>query len=239
MGKGWAKDSDTRFFTFPVELLRGAFDDIAGVCSDAMNYAIYVRCKDYNEAPDEAILFFGITGNVNASFTRGEELYDSFTRPVLVSVNTAIVFDFMENPKTDFEIAVFCVFCGLRSIIGTKPYAKTNNGLLLARMFGYSSVKEFEALKEKHSYYLDNFSTAQKIRYQLTKKIIRNELVLTWGLKYYSSQSKGFYASFKLGLDALMLYAEKSRKSTQLKQQQAEQKQIIEQVKKQILGDAN
>ncbi|MCA0229825.1 MAG: hypothetical protein LCH91_05135 [Bacteroidetes bacterium] len=239
MGEGWIKDTNARFFTFPVELLRGAFTNIAGVCSDAFAYAVYVRCKTYGETPLRGVLYFRIAYDATEAkgvYVRGRELYDSFTRPVLVSVNKAIVFNFMGNPKTDFEIAVFCAFCGLRSIIGTKPYVKTNNGLLLARMFGYASVKEFEALKEKHSYYLDNFSTAQKIRYQLTKKIIRNELVLTWGLKYYSSQSKGFYASFKLGLDALVLYAKKSRKSTKLKQQQQEEKQIVERIERQLRG---
>lgn len=239
MGKGWAKDSDTRFFTFPVELLRGAFDDIAGVCSDALNYAIYVRCKDYNEAPDEAFLFFGLTGNANESFARGEELCNSFIRPVLVSVNKAIVFDFMENPKTDFEIAVFCAFCGLRSIIGTKPFAKSNNGLLIARMFGYATTKEFEELQVKPTYFRLHFSTVQKVRYQLTDKILKNELMLNWGLKYYANQSKGFYVSFSLDLRTLATYVEKARKSNRLKKKQAEQKQIIEQVKKQILGDAN
>lgn len=224
---------ETRFFTFPVELLQKAFENIAGVCSDAVDYAVYVRCEDYDETPEEAFVYFGISGKPNASFDRGEEVFDSCDCPVLVSVNKAIIFDFMKNRKTDFEIAVFCAFCGLRSIIGTKPYAKTNNSHLLARMFGCRSIAEFEALEP---YYIDNFCTAQQIRYQLTEKIIKNELVLKWGLKYYSNQSKGFYVSFKLGFDALVLHAEKSRKSNQLRQQQAEQRQIIEQIKKQVRG---
>lgn len=249
---------EARFFTFPVELLRGAFTDIRGVCDvcpitglslkckpftdirgvcyDALAYAIYIRCKGYNETPDEAFEYFGITGNADDAFKRGQELYDSFDRPVLVSVNKDIIFDFYQNPKTDFEIAVFCAFCGLRSIIGTKPYVKTNNALLLARMFGYRSLEDFEALREKPPYYIAYFSTAQKVRYQLTEKIIKNELSLSWGLKYYSNQSKGFYASFKMEFDALVLHAEKNRKSTLLRQQQDEQKQVIERVKKQIRG---
>lgn len=225
-----------RYFSFPVELLKGAFTNIAGVCSDAIDYAVYVRCKDYDETPEEVFKFFGITGNTNAVFARGEELYNSFDRPVLVSVNRAIVFDFMENPKTDFEVAIFCAFCGLRSIIGKKPFVKTNNGLLIARIFGYATAKEFEALRHKPAYYKDYFSTTQKVRYQLTEKIIKRELSLSWGLKYYSNHSKGFYVSFSLEFESLVLHAEHSRKSSLLKQQQEEQKRVIEQVKKQVRG---
>jgi hypothetical protein len=231
-----------RYFSFPVELLKGAFTNIAGVCSDAIDYAVYGRCKDYDETPEEVFKFFGITGNTNAVFTRGEELYNSFDRPVLVSVNRAIVFDFMENPKTDFEVAIFCAFCGLRSIIGKKPFVKTNNGLLIARMFGYATAKEFEALRQKPNYYKEFFwvkdkgKLKEKIRYQLTEKIIKNELALKWGLRYYSNRSKGFYASFKLDFEELVFHAEKSRKSNLLKQQQKEQRQIIERVRKYIGG---
>ncbi|WP_169704751.1 hypothetical protein [Runella slithyformis] len=147
-----------------------------------------------------------------------------------------IIFDFYKKPKSDFDKAVFCAFCGLRSIIGTKSYVKTNNGLLLARMFGYRSTAEFAVVKQKPAYFKSHFSTAQKVRYQLTEKIIKRELSLSWGLKYYSNQSKGFYVSFSMDFESLVTHAEKSRKSTLLKQKEEAQKQIIERVRKQIRG---
>jgi hypothetical protein len=238
MGKKWEKDPEARFFTFPVELLRGAFTDIKCVCYDALAYTVYLRHKDYEETADRAFKYLG-WGKVTDSrlyFNRGKVLYDSFDRPPLVSVKKEVIIDFWLNPKTDFEIAVFCAFCGLRSIIGAKPFVKTNNGLLMARMFGFRSLGDFEALREKPPYYVAYFSTAQKVRYQLTEKIIKNELSLNWGLKCYSNQSKGFYASFKMEFDALVLHAEKSRKATLLRQQQEEQKRVIEQIKKQVRG---
>lgn len=236
MGKVWEKDPNARFFTFPIELLRGAFTNMGRVCSDAIDYAVYLRCKEHRKPPDEALEYFNIKGNANTIFNRGKELYDSFDRPPLVSVGKDVIWEFYKNPKTDFEIAVFCAFCGLRSIIGIKPFVKTNNGLLMARMFGYRSIAEFEALREKPPYYNSYFSTAQQIRYQLTEKIIRNELSLSWGLNYYSNQSKGFYVSFKMEFNALVLHTEKSRKATLLRQQQEEQKRVIEQIKKQVRG---
>lgn len=232
------------YFTFPLELLRRAFilkvkgNKLSGIewlCEDAINYTIYVRCKDYDKTPDEVFKYFRITGNPNAAFERGKQLYDSFTRPVLISVHKSIIFDFFKNPKTDFEIAVFCAFCGLRSIIGGKSYVKTNNGLLMARMFGYATAGEFEKLEIKPTYYNLHFLTKQKVRYQLTERIIRNELSLYWGLKYYSSQSKGFFISFTLDFEDLVTCVEKKRKSTILKLQQQEQKKIIERVKRRVL----
>jgi hypothetical protein len=236
MGKKWEKDPNARYVTLPVELLRGAFTDIKSVCYDALVYAVYLRCKDSAKTPGEALEYFRISGNVNVIFNHGKELYDSFDRPPLTSVTVGIIWDFYKNPKTDFEIAVFCAFCGIRSIVGTKPFVKTNNGLLTARMFGFRSLEDFEALREKPPYYVAYFSTAQKVRYQLTEKIIKNELSLNWGLKYYSNQSKGFYVSFKMEFNALVLHAEKSRKATLLRQQQEEQKRVIEQIKKQVRG---
>jgi len=226
----------TRFFTFPVELLRGAFTDIEGVCSKAISYAVFVRCKDYEESPEEAFGYFGINGNSHATVMQGKEVYESLYNPPLTSINKDIIFDFYKNPKSDFDKAVFCAFCGLRSIIGTKSYVKTNNGLLMARMFGYRLAAEFTAVKQKPAYYKSHFSTAQKIRYQLTEKIIKRELSLSWGLKYYSNQSKGFYVSFSMDFESLVTHAEKSRKSTLLKQKEEAQKQIIERVRKQIRG---
>jgi hypothetical protein len=233
---------ETRFFTFPVELLRGAFTNIKDVCHNAINYAVYSRCKYYDETPKDAFGFFGITGNPNATFDRGKQLYDSCNRPVFVSVNMDVVFDFIKNPKTPFEIAVFCAFCGLRSIIGTKSHVKTNNGLLMARMFGYATAKEFEAMRQKPNYYKEFFEVKDKrkqkerLRYRLTEKIIKNELRLRWGLKYYSNQSKGFYVSFSLEFEALVLRAEKSRKSTLIRQKEQEEKEIINRVKRQVMG---
>lgn len=237
-----------RYFTFPVELLRKAFiqktgDKLSGIellCDDAKNYAVYVRCQQEEETPAEAFEFFDITGKPDEAFSRGRELYDSFTRPVLVSVNTSVILDFLYNPKTDFDIAVFCAFCGIRSIIGTKSYASTNNGLLLARMFGYATTNEFEVLNPKPKYYQDFFEAEDKtkqkerIRYQLTERIIRKELEFNWGLKYYSKQLKGFYVSFKLNFSTLVHCAETKRKSNILKQKRAEKKQIIEEVKRQL-----
>lgn len=233
---------ESRFFTFPIELLRGAFTDMRGVCDKIVCYAVFVRCNEYEESPKEAFEFFRIDGNYDLVLKKGCEIYESIDNPPLVSVNTDTIFDFSKNPKTDFEIAVFCAFCGLRSIIGIKPFVKTNNGLLMARMFGFRSAEEFEALMQKPKYYQDFFYTKDKgkqkerLRYQLTEKIIRGELCLSWGLKYYSSHSKGFYASFSSGFESLVLHAEKSRKSNLLNKQKQEQKRVIEQIKKQVRG---
>ena len=228
---------EVRYFTFPIELLRDAFFNIGDVCFGAIAYAVYARSQQYQEgSPEEAFKFFGISGDVGVIFKRGQELYGGFTKPVLVSVRKDIVFDFCLNRKTDFEIAVFCAYCGIRSVIGVKAYVKTNNGLLIARMFGYATAKEFEALNPKPRYYQDFFRNKRTIAYQLNKKIIQNELEFGWGLKYYSNHLRGFYVSFALEFEELVLHAEKERKSTLLEQQQQAKRQVVVRVRRQLRG---
>lgn len=221
-----------RYFTFPVELLRGAFSDIEGVCSDIISYAVYITSLQLNSG-SMAMEFYGLPKQRDAYdkiAERGRVLHDSFHRPALASVKTDIVFEFRDNQKTEFEIAVFTCFCGLRSIIGTKPCVKTNNAYLIARMFGFKSVEEFEQCEPKPPYYQKHFSTAQSIRYQLTEKIINNELEPAWGLAYYSSHMRGFYASFDIGIKKLAKYAKDNRKSVRLKKFKDKKNEIIKEV---------
>lgn len=225
-----------RYFTFPVELLRGAFTDIEGVCSDIISYAVYITSLQLNSG-SMAMEFYGLPKQKDVYdkiVNRGRILRDSFHRPPLTSVKTDIIFEFRDNQKTEFEIAVFTCFCGLRSIIGTKPCVKTNNAYLIARMFGFKSVEEFERCEPKPPYYQNYFSTAQSIRYQLTEKIIEKELELEWGLAYYSSHMRGFYASFDIGIKKLAKYADKNRKSVRLKQFKDKKNAIIREVKLEV-----
>lgn len=223
-----------RYFTFPIALLQGAFTDMGAVCNKAVNYAVYVRCEDYQETPAEAFNFFGISGDPENSHKDGEILHDSLDRPPLVSVHKDIVFDFYKNPKTDFERLVFCAFCAVRSIIGKGQFAKSNNQLLIARMFGFRNFKELEATKHQPLHYQSCFSTPQKVRYHLNEKIIARELCLHWGLKYYSNRTRGFYVSFIMSFEELVIEGERRRKSTLIGQKKQQEKAIVERVKHQM-----
>lgn len=209
--------------------------DIKGVLDKGICFSIYNQCKNCNQTPTEAFDFFQLVGgNPDASYKQGKAIFDSFDNAPLVSVSVDIVLDFYKNPKSDFEIATFSAFCGIRSIIGAKLFVKTNNALLIARMFGHRSIKEFEALNEKPKYCQDFFRNKRTIAYHLNKKILEQELCLSWGLRYYANQSRGFYVSFKMDLAELVLHAEKSRKTYILEQQQIERKEAIKWAKEQL-----
>ena len=213
------KKDNVKYLTFPVELLQKAFTDVKGVCSKAIDYGIYLVSRGYAhetnelEAMQQALDFLGITStDVKLLHKHGKILYDSFNSPPLVSVNKDISFDYYKNDKTEFDVAVFCAFCGLRSILGRNAYSKSNRSFMIARMFGYRSQKEFEALPQKPPYYVSKFSTKNLQDYHLTERIIRNELEIGWGLKYYASNIRGFYFSFKCDIGQLAIYAKSSSK---------------------------
>jgi len=53
-------------------------------------------------------------------------------------------------------------------------------------------------------------------RYQLDK--IKRELEINWGLKLYGNHTRGYYVSFELALDNLIMQAELKRKRYKEKQ---------------------
>ncbi len=224
----------TSYLTFPIAILQGAFTDIRNVCYNAMYYAFYVK---YTEVEDvkEAEAFIGIEFNyAEQALRHGKGLFDRHGQNcTMVSVNRDIVFEVCDKPRTEFEVATFLAFCGLRSILGTKAYTKTNNEHLMSRMAGYNTYREFKEAKVKIPYF-DNFATPQKIRYQLTEKIIRQELCLNWGLEYYSSRSRGFCFSFVIPHDKLVEAVEKNKKSYKLKEKKTSEKEAIRAVKKRL-----
>jgi hypothetical protein len=229
------------YFKFPVAVLRGAFVDVRTVCDNGMDYAIYVKysdCEDIKEVES----FFDITiSDFKSSLKNGETLFTKYgTNCPMVSVSKDILFDFYGNhaTKTEFEIAIFLAYCGLKSILGTKTYTKTNNGLLLARMAGYGTKQEFDSAcgtgKEPQPYFYKYFFDDNQIRYQLTQKIIEKELVLDWHLKYYSRGVRGFYFSFTMKYERLVLEVEKRKKSNRLKLHNQQKNEAIRAAKKQL-----
>ncbi len=226
--------SDVKYMTFPIELLKNAFTDVRGVVSNAMDYAFYVKYKELGSIEDTK-QYFGLDGFFSEvlyepCLNNGEAVFNSFENPPLTSINVSTLYNFLLYEKEEFEIAVFCAFCGLRSIIGTKPYTKTTNEYLMARMFGFRSKDELLRCEPKPEYHQKFLSNPQKIRYQLTEKIIKNELIIDWGLNYYSNRSRGFFVSFKLDFEVLVQIAEKSRKSIIKQKHKEEQRLIIQKV---------
>ena len=123
-------------------------------------------------------------------------------------VNKESLFNFRDNEKTEFEIMQFLTFIGIKSVLGTKQYIKTNYGLIFARAFGYNSVK---AMPDALSKEIQPIYNKYAIRWHRDK--IKNELEDNWNLKTYSNNTRGFYVSVdsKCSLENLALVGESSK----------------------------
>ncbi len=213
--------SETRYLLFPIELLQEI--DIRRVCSNAFTYGIYRKALDFLErnettvAPkhiQQAMEYFNLTvNNLQNRVNNGKELHDTFSvSNPMVSINTSLLLQFCNEEKTDFEILTFRAYCAIRSILGVKPCCKVKNDYLLARMYGFRKVDEYQVR-----------NTLTLNRYQLDK--IKLELQKNWGLIYYSRQTRGFYVSFTIALETLILHVERNRetcKAKELKQKKDE-----------------
>lgn len=210
---------ETKYFTFPIVLLEGAFSDIQKVCSDIICYSVYFYSKSMNgdsesEKMEKAAKALHVSlGSTKESLRKATEL-DRRNCKTMTSINTTIVWDYRFNYKSQFEIAVFAAFCAIRSIIGMKSYCKTTNLFLLSRMAGEPCQVDYSELPGALHKYCNE--------YQLKK--IKSELVLHWGLKYYSHFTRGFYVSFSMNLPDLVLQAETRKKKYQEKNYSDQQK---------------
>lgn len=130
-------------------------------------------------------------------------------------LSKALLFEFRDKEKSEFELAQFAAHMAIHSIIGKKPFATTNKLHIVARMFGYSSHKAISeqlnpAVKER----LIKYSN----RYHMGKLL--QELEFNWHVVIYGKHTHCLYVSTKMSRDMLVLTAEarkKKRKIAKLK----------------------
>ncbi len=209
----------TKYLNFPIALLRTAFIVPKDSMDKIIDYSVYLKAqRDYkkvnveimNHVADEDL---GITlGNAKKSIENSQQIENSIaSNTPTTGINKAIIFDYYKNSKDEFQIATFCAFCAIRSILGTKSYCKTNKAFIHARMFGYSSIKEVPgSLNPVQSKYLQ--------RYHIDKVLL--ELQMNWGLKLFADHCRGFYLSFTVSHEVLAkvcLNGKKSTKNNKLK----------------------
>ncbi len=229
------------YLSFPVQLLRE--DNIKVIADKAIGYGIIdymVRheLKGLNGF-NEACYFIGISitdANREQVYkaTRGvyDALNNSIDKIVYVSIKRDMLFEFMKVPKTDFEIDVFRAFIGVKSILGKKPFQKITNGFLVARLAGFSSEKEATECVSRGfagGVCMENggfkFYQYHGKRYQIDK--LKEELEKRYKLKLYATHTRGFYVSFKMGFEALVMQAEANKKGAKDKAFKDKKKALI------------
>lgn len=160
------------YVNFPISLLKDAFKNIKNMIDLIFDYAVYKHSQtleygDELEKMKDAAKFFEINfGNIKGAISMAKglqtnNLYD--LKAPNASINIAILWDYYNNKKTEFDIACFCAFCAIKSILGSKDYVKTNKGMILVRMFGESKVSnvsfpdEFNNLVDAAKYIYDKY----------------------------------------------------------------------------------
>lgn len=222
---------DQKYFNFPIHLLRNAFGSIKYVLDEVLAYAGYVHSRKLDVGTNQKKMkcagdFFGITyGNAAGSYESGMHIYNQSPKnSPMTGISKSILFDYYQNDKTEFEIAVLLAFLAIKSIVGNKPFACITNHFLITRMAGYSKVDE---LPDPIPSPLSDYYTRRKL------DRIKFELRENWGVNIYGYRLKGFYISFEktFPLEKLVFEAEKNRKNAK----EIKQKNIQDQARIQAI----
>jgi hypothetical protein len=221
-------DINKKYFNIPVPMLRDLHINSKRFFDDAFDVGLYLYSKTLKGSEEkrykDSLHFFGMT---QSNFRNGIVTAKQFLNRIpnkypTTGIEKDMLFDYYKNDKSDFDIICLSAFLGIKSIIGKKPYDKTNKSLIHARMFGYTTAKELPAeltpLQEKY-----------KLRYQMDK--ILTELEINWHLKILWNHNRGFYLSFDLSYDELAMLIEKSKQDSKIQQLKESKRKAIENAK--------
>jgi hypothetical protein len=213
-----------KYFNAPIELYSGFMVDTDQVLRRVMCYALYEWTEKYADMRFKGTMdFFKVEGNAVMLENIGREVYHKHSPgpPPMTGISTEVYWNFRsEEEKSDLDKATLLAFLALKSIVGTKPYMKINNDLLLSRMDGKRRSVKPEAISKE----IQAFSK----RYWLDK--IKDELVNSWNVTFFSKNMRGFYVSLTLNPEQLAYYAIKNsrekKSAAKTAQDQAYQKAL-------------
>jgi len=208
-------NNNKKFLNIPVPMMKDLYADRKKFFENVFDVGIYLYSKTltgleekrYRDASD----FFGIKQKyIRDCIANAKEiLFGMPEKYPLTGIEIDMLWDYYKNEKNDFDIVCIGAFLGIKSILGKKPYDKTNKALIHARMFGYTSAKVFPTqlnpLQEKY-----------KIRWHMDKVLL--ELQTNWHLKILWNHNRGFYISFDLTFDEMALIIEKAKQLTKIQQ---------------------
>ena len=252
--------TQSKYFTVPIPLIRGILTgekDLKESIQEIVNYSLYSHTKylpygiedeDDEESANSPITqikssasFLNVKlGNAEHTIKKGSILFDKFYKQSsYCGIRTDIIWDYSNNPKTERQIAQFCAFCATRSILGKGSHKKTNTKLIIARMFGYNTIDEFNTDAPKMAKNISQAERLQRLhtlecrgkyskRYHIDK--ILTDLEIGWGLKRYADHVRGMYISYEYSLQALAKLCEENKRSVQedrLKQAKRKAKELV------------
>ncbi len=209
-------------------MLKGLYENSDKFFNDVFDVGIYLYSKtlegDEEKRYKDSLKFLGITQKyITAGIKNAKSILSNMPdKYPIAGIDKDMLFNYYRNAKTEFELICLGAFLGIKSIIGKKPYDKTNKAMIHARMFGYTSHKDLpKSLTPLQKKYL--------IRWQMDKVIL--ELQLNWNLKVYWNHDRGIYISFDLPLKKLAETVEKNKRKAKIQELKDEKKRIRESFK--------
>jgi|13_taG_2_1085334.scaffolds.fasta_scaffold04948_4 hypothetical protein len=205
---------ETRYFNFPIAMIRQFLFDSDKCLNEILFYGVYSIAKDYDDelhGVEEACLYLNLTHpNQEILLKQSKRIYLEYSeiRNVIVGINTSIFWDYVSNPKDDFQKVTLLGFLAIKSILQKKSYCKITNAFFISRMAGFNGVTE--------SKYYSDYILPFINDYQLRK--IKTELQLGWKVVHYAKYTRGFYVSFTMSVDDLAYQVEKKKLKTKKKQ---------------------
>lgn len=207
-----------KYLTFPITLLKPPHQ-LRGILEDIVRYNLYVQSAKHGSLERGLkYLEINIKTDTQEVYNRGKEIFMSVPKKTpMSSIRTDLILEFNNNEKSEFDNVCFLAYIALRSIIQKQSYTKATNDYLLNRMVGNSSKGGI----------LPQWIMKYNNEYQMKK--IKQALQLKFGLKYYAYHTRGFWFSFSMPLDALVLIAERNKLKSKAKQLQIDTKKAREQ----------
>ncbi len=151
-------------------------------------------------------------------------------------VTTSVIFDYYKNEKSEFDLMQFAAHAALVSIIGEKPYCKTNKGMILARMFGYASQK---AVPDPIPAHIAPLYKKYQNRYHMDKLL--NKLKSSWYWLFYAYHTRGLYIAkcqsafdSEASLKSLITIVESKKEKRRLNELKLKTNEIRKQVIKEL-----
>lgn len=226
------KNSNERYFNFPIQLLEGFIDYPDKALKNILDYSVYRMTLDYEFGDEEEMIasskkYFGISGGNNlATYENGKEIFESIeTKSPMVGMKKEIFFDYYKNPKTEFQKATLLAHLAIRSILKKKSYCKVTNLFLWSRMDGKThAVDDIWELSPSIRNFTNNYQTRK----------LKAELKDNWFLVEYSKRTRGWYVSYNMSLTDLIFQVEKRKKKNRDEKRKQDEKDAYDEAMRRL-----
>jgi hypothetical protein len=224
-------DKTEKYLNIPIPMLADLHLNSKKFFDNVFDVGIYTYSKNLTGSEEKkykaSLEFLGITqGSVKSAIDNAKSILRRMpAKYPTTGIEKGMLFDYYKNEKTEFEIMCLSAFLAIKSILGTKPYCKTNKALIHARMFGYSSVKDIPAK-------LTPLQLRYQIRWHMDK--VLTSLQTDWFVKIISSHHRGMYLSIDLELNELVSKIAANKQSVKIQQLRENKKKAIESAKAQL-----